>query len=348
MKRVSELEAKESSRVEHIDMIESLKALLPLVGQTDALVTFAGRFNTYEQLVGQVNGLLPLAAHISELQASTQSINEFLPLMEKLAASDCANSNVQPQPSAPSQLRSPPSERHSSHPISFSQALQATPTSLMPAPNITPSPGRPSKKRRLEAAVESLEVQIDSMRNEIDDVAWNVRILDEQRVGSKRLRDQENELVHTKAVQGSDGVPAVGRNHSRAKLNAAVREVFAGIWQDGDGWLEKLDMELGRLWAEKLKAGEIENAGMVVARVLGEVREDIDTLRLAIEARGPGMVAANTSNTVGMEKAAQQLIKHMLAEQSQFKDQLKEWLDETMKPVTNMFAAMQGAQARLG
>ena len=177
MRRVSDLEAKEARRDEHTSTIESLKVLLPLVNQTDTLVSFAGRFNTYEQLVDQVNGLLPLVTHISELQASTRSFGEYLPFIEGLVASNRANSSVQSQSSALNQLRSPPSERYSTHPISFSHGLQATPASLLPAPDIASSQGRPSKKRRLEFAVESLEIQLDSMRNEIDDVAWNVRTL---------------------------------------------------------------------------------------------------------------------------------------------------------------------------
>ncbi|KAF8607866.1 hypothetical protein BDV93DRAFT_282106 [Ceratobasidium sp. AG-I] len=352
MRRVSELEAKETNRAEHTNTIENLKSLLPLVDQADTLVLFAGRFNTYEQLVDQVNGLLPLATHVSELRASTQSITVHLPFIEGLVASNRANSSVQSQSSAPNQLWSPPSERYPTHQIGFSHELQAAPASLLPAPDITSNQGRPAKKRRLEATVESLEIQLDSMRNEIDDVAWNVRALGEQRTGSKRLREPEDELVHTEVVQRSSKRPAEGRGHSKADLNAAVQEVFAGLWQGEDGWIEKLDMELGRLWAKTLRVGGAENAGLVIARTLGEVREDIDTLRLAVEARGSGVVVsgsamATTSNAAGMEKIGEQLIENMLTEHSRFKDQLREWLDKTMKPITDMLAVVQEVQGKL-
>lgn len=344
LRRVDVLEAQDTNRAAHAGTIEPLKALLPLVDQIEALTSLTGRLDIYEQLVDQVNDLLPLAGHISELQ----SITEHLPLIEKLAALDNADSNTQSQSSIPSQLRSPPSERYSSHPIGFS-----TPTSLLPAPDIASSSGRPSRKRKLEAAIDSLEVQLDNMRNEIDDVSWNVRTLSEQRVESKRRRREQDGQEGSGSGQGDNGAALGEQGRStEVDLTATVREVLVGLWQGEDGWLERLDTELGRLWAKTLNVGEAENARSVIARSVSELREDIDTLRLAIEARGSGVevsgsAMANASNVVGIEKLAQQLIDNMLVEQSQFKDQLKEWLDDTMKPVTDMFAAMQQVQGRL-
>ena len=153
-------------------------------------------------------------------------------------------------------------------------------------------------------------------------------------------------------VQQSNGAPVEQRGYSETDVNTTVRQVFVGLWQGEDRWIEKLDAELGRLWAKTLKVGEVENAGLAIARMLGEVREDIDTLRLAIEARGSGVevsgsAMANMPNNVGMEKVVEKLIENMLTEHSRFKDQFKEWLDKTMKPAMDMFAAMQEVQARL-
>jgi hypothetical protein len=326
-----------------LSIVGQVEALAQLFGQVETLMPLVQRVERVEPLVAQVAGLLPLSSQVAELQASLQTITE----LQKAAAEP----SPQSQSSALSQLRSPPAERHISPAGLLLSGAGPVPTSLLPSPEVDSSPQRSSKKRRIEDMVESLEERFDSIRNEVDNVTWDVAELGEQMSRSKRLRlggpgmsaseSGETTGLDISSVQRSDE-SAAWKKRIEEDLDEVLR-VVSQLWQAEGVWPERLEAGLERAWAKSLKLRQHgdESTGLAIARLMNALRTDVDVLRLAVEAQGPGtMVSGSTTANVATERLVGQVLEKLSKEQTMFRAELEEWMGKTMKPVKDVCKAL--------
>ncbi|KAG8747395.1 hypothetical protein FRC10_001066 [Ceratobasidium sp. 414] len=339
--------------------VPSLKKLMPLCGQVEPILSLAGRVEAFSPLAGHVKSLMPLVQRVERVEPLVFQVEKLSPLPSQIAElqasvtelqTTLAESGARSQPNTLGQPHSPYVEQQQLPPISFLPQPDSPPAMLLPSPDIESSPQRPSKKRKLEDIVESLEERLDSMRNEVDGVVWDMAEIEKQVCSPKRARMSGPPLP----TRESGGIAESDSQYDYSGLNAwreqidkdldRVQRVVLELWQGEGGWPEKLEAGLEVAWAKSLMLREDgdNSTGLAIVRLLNTTRSDMDVIKLAVESQGPGaMVSGAASADAVVERIIGQVLERIFEHHTKFKTELEEWLARSTKPVKDMCRALR-------
>ncbi|QRV87406.1 RING hydroxylating beta subunit domain-containing protein [Ceratobasidium sp. AG-Ba] len=337
-----------SPLADQVAALSPVEVLSRLTGQVKSLLPLVQRVERIEPLVFQVEKLLPLPARVSEIQGSIAELQKAV-----------AEPRAQPPQALTAQIPSPTSLPRQPVPLPQPSPRTASSSALLPSPNIASSSSRPSKKRKLEDAIESLEERLDSMRHEVDNVrddvdnmAWDVAELGKNSV-SKRAR-MECASSHDLAVGETTKSDALQLrqfdDHEsedwKQKINQDVdklQDLVAQLWRGENGWPEKLEAALERAWANSLclRTDEDRSTLAAVSRLVNAIREDVEVLTISAQVQGPTTMVLGAS---AMDKATSEITGRIISEvnlqNARFRRELEEWLGKKLMPVKQMCLAM--------
>ncbi|KAG9087547.1 hypothetical protein FS749_002850 [Ceratobasidium sp. UAMH 11750] len=303
-------------------------------------MTLVQRAERVEPLALQMDKLLPLPSRVTELQTSVTGLQTSL-----------TKSGVRSQPNTSGQLST--SAEQDLPPITFLPQASSPPAPLFPSPDIDASL-RPSKKRKLEEAVESIEERLDTMQNEVDNVVWDVAEIEKRVCPSKRARTskplsspESGEITESESSRAQYGHPDL--DAWRKKIDGDVDKVVKAVsqlWQGEGDWPERLESGLEVAWAKSLKLRENgdKSTGLAIVRLLNATRKDVDLVKLAVQSQGPGVMASGAGSVDAvMERIVDQMVERMSKHHAKFKSDLEEWLDKSTKPVKDVCRALKTA-----
>ncbi|KAG8698951.1 hypothetical protein FRC09_006921 [Ceratobasidium sp. 395] len=341
--------------------VPNLKKLAPLGSQIDSALLLISHVETITSLVDQAESLIPLVQRVENLEPLSSKVEKLLPLRSRVAdlhasitelRKDVAGANARSQPRTSGQPSSLVVDEPQLPPISFLPQPSSPATMLRSSPDLEPS-SRPSKKRKLEETVESIEEQLESMRNEVDSVAWDVAEMEKRLSSPKRLRTsrslppsrESGEITESdlSQAQENDGSTHVWRMKVDTDLDY-LRGVLLQLRLGEGDWPERLEAALERAWEKSSRISENQGGTTVpaLAGQLNALSSDIQVLKLALEAQGPGTIALGSSSVDAMmERITGRVLEQMSEHHESFKSELEQVVSNTVKPVKDMFHAIK-------
>ncbi|CAE6473092.1 unnamed protein product [Rhizoctonia solani] len=288
-------------------------------------------------LSSHVSSLILLVDQVPQLHASIQSLSDRVDAAASTAAS---SAQVPVDPGPASQLRSPVTDRE------VSPAEQSTDNTVVFVP--ATSERRRNKRRRTEEMLESFESRIDGIQGELDGVSDDVKMLcTEQAKARRRTNVHPAEALPSQSLEPGEVTETSSKmSEDLDMLMDTLRHLFEGKGT----WPERIDLVLGKQWAQVLQSPQCRTAAGA-SMTISKIHEEIEVLKLAIEAHGSGTTASpsaiDAAHIAWGETFTKQVMADVGKEQAQFRTELEEVISRALLPVRKVFKALKDTSSDL-